>query len=399
MKNMASQTQPVKTYSVQGQIGDLFLLFDSNGDRWTSIRSISISTCISLARLDSKADARYWQCAHFPGIGYCIPVPKLQEFLNSIPKSWVPVTRESEFSWMLTHAARALAGFTPKTEQTVTPLLPEVVEAQKSNLPIHSMPMPEVKAAPVAELLPIRILPLGEDQVNAISARDLHAFLEVKSEFKDWIRNRIQQYNFIDHQDYEVEHIAAKNLAPICSDKLEYLLTLDMAKELAMVERNEKGKQARQYFLECERRAKAVQNPFLSQIPKTLPDALRLCADLEEKRAVLSCKVEEQQATISTLAPKADGLDRLTITTQGTVTLTEAAKLLQQPPRKFTAWLQQIAWVYRSGKHLLPYQDRIHAGHMEHKVVVISEEISVPQAVITPKGLVNLSARLGKVAA
>jgi len=294
MKNMASQTQPVKTYSVQSQIGALFLMFDNNGDRWTSLLNISITTGIGLARLDSKADARYWKCEHFPGIGYCIPVPKLQEFLNSIPKSWVLVTREFEFSWVLTHAARVLAGFTPKTEQAVTPLLPEVVEAPKLNLPIHAMPMPEVRAAPVADLLPIRTLPLGEEQVNSVSARDLHAFLEVGKVFGAWINERIEAYEFQEHRDFEVFSESGNNPQGGRPAK-EYLLTLDMAKELAMVERNEKGKQARQYFLECERKVKSA---MVTQKPMSSLEIL-----VAQSQALL-----DQDRKIEALATKVDAI-------------------------------------------------------------------------------------------
>lgn len=394
MKNMASQTQPVKTYSVQSQIGALFLMFDSNGDRWTSLLNISITTGIGLARLDSKADARYWKCEHFPGIGYCIPVPKLQEFLNSIPKSWVLVTREFEFSWVLTHAARVLAGFTPKTEQAVTPLLPEVVEAPKSNRFIHSMPMLEVKAAAVVEGLrtfafdhmPVRVVERDGEPWWFIA--DICAVLEISN-----TRDAGSRLDADEKGVALTDTPGGPQQVTILNESGLYSLILGSRKPEAKVFK----KWITSEVLPAIRKTGAYS--VESALPQNYLEALKALVTSEESKAALTCRVQEQQATISTLAPKADGLDRLTITTQGTVTLTEAAKLLQQPPRKFTAWLQQIAWVYRSGKHLLPYQDRIHTGMMEHKVVVISEEISVPQAVITPNGLANLSARLGKVPA
>lgn len=86
-------------------------------------------------------------------------------------------------------------------------------------------------------------------QVNAVSARDLHGFLEVKTDFKNWISRRIEEYGFIDGRDFGSFLTESGGGRP----SKEYMISLDMAKELAMVERNEKGKQARQYFIECGR--------------------------------------------------------------------------------------------------------------------------------------------------
>ena len=94
--------------------------------------------------------------------------------------------------------------------------------------------------------------------VQTVNARELHAFLEVGKDFSTWIKDRIEQYGFSEGQDYAVfDSPELGNQTGRGGDRRSktYAISLNMAKELAMVERNEKGKQARAYFIECERRA------------------------------------------------------------------------------------------------------------------------------------------------
>ncbi|WP_455475874.1 antA/AntB antirepressor family protein [Bartonella sp. B17] len=114
---------------------------------------------------------------------------------------------------------------------------------------------------------------IEQETVQTVNARELHAFLEVKRDFSNWIKDRINKYDFKEKRDYiltlakigERQNVVLK----------DYALTLDMAKELAMVERNEKGKQARQYFIECERRVKQVSAPQIDYSdPRTIHQAL-----------------------------------------------------------------------------------------------------------------------------
>ena len=99
--------------------------------------------------------------------------------------------------------------------------------------------------------------------VQLANASDLHSFLEVKSNFRDWIKNRITDYGFIQDEDYIIVH-ERTNGRP----RKEYHITLDMGKELAMVERNEKGRQIRKYFIECERRANSQNQPQPLALPE-----------------------------------------------------------------------------------------------------------------------------------
>ncbi|MDN2873179.1 antA/AntB antirepressor family protein [Campylobacter coli] len=86
------------------------------------------------------------------------------------------------------------------------------------------------------------------------NAENLFCYLEVNSKFADWIKNRINQYDFIENQDYIIKEVFTGR-----RPRKEYYVTLDMAKELCMVENNEKGRQARRYFIECEKRLKNIE--------------------------------------------------------------------------------------------------------------------------------------------
>lgn len=106
-------------------------------------------------------------------------------------------------------------------------------------------------------LVPVVARQVGDDTIPTVNARELHAFLEVGKVFAAWIKARIEQYDFVEGRDFVV--IAGLSVPESESSKarqqrmLDYHLTIAMAKELSMVERNAKGKQAREYFIECER--------------------------------------------------------------------------------------------------------------------------------------------------
>ena len=98
----------------------------------------------------------------------------------------------------------------------------------------------------------------NDDGKQLVSARELHEGLEVKSRFADWIKNRISKYGFEEYEDYTIINLASKNLEPSWggNNRVDYIITTDMAKELCMVENNELGRQFRKYFIECEKKLK-----------------------------------------------------------------------------------------------------------------------------------------------
>lgn len=129
--------------------------------------------------------------------------------------------------------------------------------------------------------------------IQAVNARELHHFLQVQTAFKDWIARRISEYGFLEGVDF----------CSILSESTggrpakEYAITLDMAKELSMVERNEQGKQARRYFIECEKRLHAPKE--LSRL-----EVLQLAMQTEQENIAL-------RATLDTARPKIAYYDRI----------------------------------------------------------------------------------------
>lgn len=110
-----------------------------------------------------------------------------------------------------------------------------------------------------AELIKTTGITLNGDKITAVNARDLWKFLESKQDFSTWIKRRIEKYDFIEGQDYLL-HKFVEQLPSGAKHCIEYLISLDMAKELAMVENNERGRQARQYFIEVEKRFRHAGN-------------------------------------------------------------------------------------------------------------------------------------------
>lgn len=105
-----------------------------------------------------------------------------------------------------------------------------------------------------------------------VNARELHERLQISSRFDIWIQRRISEYNFVENLDF-IERSTLNNRGFFKTETKDYHLTLDMAKELCMLERSELGRQARRYFIEQEKEAKrlAEQNAkLLASIPPFL---------------------------------------------------------------------------------------------------------------------------------
>lgn len=174
---------------------------------------------------------------------------------------------------------------------------------------------------------------------RAVNARELHQFLESKYQFANWIQERITKYGFVENQDYEVFKENLKN-SNGGRPQIEYALSVDMAKELSMVENNEKGRLARKYFIECEKIAREVAVASY-QIEDPIKRAERWIEEQKEKK-VLEAKNLEMQ-------PKAHYFDEL-VERSLLTGFRDTAKELGLKQSEFIKILIDRGYIYRTPK-------------------------------------------------
>ncbi|HFO6733898.1 TPA: antA/AntB antirepressor family protein [Escherichia coli] len=128
-----------------------------------------------------------------------------------------------------------------------------------------------------SQLIPVFNGTIANETTLLVNARDLHTFLGVGKRFASWITERIAEYGFVENQDYILVS-PNREIKGRGGDRRskDYHLTLDTAKETAMVERNEKGRQIRRYFIECEKKLRNIQ-PVQTELQFTAEEIILLC--------------------------------------------------------------------------------------------------------------------------
>lgn len=189
----------------------------------------------------------------------------------------------------------------------------------------------------MSELIPIVTTDEG---VQAVMGRSLHAFLEVKTAYKDWFP-RMVDYGFSAGQDYLLKNERVQDSLGREHEALNHIVTLDMAKEISMIQRSEKGKQARQYFLECERRAKGTAPRELTGrelMARALMEADSTIRELEAATA-------RQAAELEAAAPKITYHDEF-VAQRDLIQFRTLANQLNLNEGRLRAMLAAHRWIY-----------------------------------------------------
>jgi anti-repressor protein len=185
-----------------------------------------------------------------------------------------------------------------------------------------------------------------ESDRPTVLARDLHEFLEVKTAYKDWFP-RMCEYGFTEGEDFCSFLSESTGGRPATDAQL----TIDMAKEICMLQRNEKGKQARQYFLQLEREWNSPE--------AVMSRALRMAEERLERFKAINANLSVQNAIMQPKAEYFDGLcDRESLTG-----IRETAKLLGLKQNDFVKWLIDHKYIYRDKRgRLMPYAEHVDSG-------------------------------------
>ena len=201
-----------------------------------------------------------------------------------------------------------------------------------------------------------------------VLARELHGYLGVKSKYADWFKN-MSTYGFTENIDFMAVSKNLENGGRIT----DHQLTVEMAKEICMLQRNEKGKQARQYFIELEKQWNTPEAIFAR--------ALKMA---ERKIGGLTIQVAQQSQLIGELKPKANYVDVI-LDNKGLVTITQIAKDYGMSGQEMNRLLHQHkVQYYQSGQWLL-YSEHHDKGYTHSNTIQITRKDGTPDVKMQTK--------------
>lgn len=140
------------------------------------------------------------------------------------------------------------------------------------------------------ELIKISEVEIGKEKVNAVNARELHEKLEVTTPFHHWIERRLEETQAIKNQDFtSMDKIVHREIG--ASSRKEYILSLDIAKHIAMLERSEKGREVRQYFIDVEKKSREAEAKY-RMLEKELIDSCLLPRPGELQKGIIVADIK-----------------------------------------------------------------------------------------------------------
>lgn len=211
------------------------------------------------------------------------------------------------------------------------------------------------------ELVPVYITSTGE---KVVYGTELHRVLEVNTPYRIWIERRLGECESEENEDYSTVQICT----PSGQMRKDHIIKLDMAKEMAMMERNNKGKQVRRYFIRIEKKYKGS-----SSVSMPTGKQLMALAVLEAQKTI-----EEQERVIERMKPKEIFADAVAAS-RSSILIGELVKILRQNgidtgEKRLFAWMRQEGYLIRrkGTDYNMPTQRSMELGLFEVKETVIS---------------------------
>jgi len=235
--------------------------------------------------------------------------------------------------------------------------------------------------------------------VDTVNAKEIWLYLESKQRFPDWMKDRIRTYEFTQAVDFVVNHTFMIDETAFGGKRkvTEFHVSIDMAKELSMVERTERGKQARRYFIECERLTKLAPPAPLFLLPTNFVEALEFLVVAEKTKLVLIEKIETDKPLVEFA---------IAVSEAGGCSIGEFAKILKiKGVGRNTLFKMLIELGYlMPNTNNAPYQKYINSGLFERIELTpyrnsYGKLVPAFKTVITGKGQIAIEKRLRPIAA
>lgn len=206
---------------------------------------------------------------------------------------------------------------------------------------------------------------VNENQEPVVNSRELYNALGVKTAYKDWFP-RMCEYGFEEGKDFRSILSESTGGRP----SINHIIKLDMAKEIAMIQRNQKGKEVRQYFIQVE---KDFNSP-----EKIMARALKLA---DKKINILMLENEKQNQLIGELKPKADYTDKI-LQSKGTVTINAIANDYGMTANKMNKLLYKLGIQYKQGRQWLLYRNYRNFGYTHSKTIHFYHKEGTPDTTL-----------------
>lgn len=196
---------------------------------------------------------------------------------------------------------------------------------------------------------------MNENQEPIVNGRELHEVLKVETPYRIWFP-RMCEYGFTENVDFvTLEQNCTKPQGG--RPEVNHAIKLDMAKEIAMIQRNENGKKVRQYFIQIE---KDFNSP-----EKIMARALKIA---EGRLSVLQIENTQQKQLIGELKPKADYLDQI-LQSKALVTTTAIAKDYGMSAKVLNKKLHELKIQFKQGHQWFLYSNYHNCGYTHSETV------------------------------
>lgn len=209
-----------------------------------------------------------------------------------------------------------------------------------------------------------------------VSGRHLHMFLQVKTRYNDWFA-RMLEYGFQEGKDY-YSKMSNRSDGKAGKPQMNHELTLDMAKELCMLQRTDRGKEARQYFIQVEKEWNSPEK----LMARALIAANKQLEFKSQQVKQLTETCSQQQQVIGELKPKADYVDKI-LKSDSLVTITQIAKDYGMSGQGMNKVLHDLHIIYSCNKQWLLYSQHQAKGY------TFSETVDIPREDGTTKVVMN----------